>query len=52
MITRQTSRDPYADEGLRDRFVSDVEKLAKFVEAIDKATCSGPTQLDILWKVF
>lgn len=49
-VSRQMSKDPYSDICARDKFVSETEKLAKFVEGLDKTTCSGPTQLDIAWK--
>ena len=43
--------DPYKDKTKLDRFVTEVEKLAKFIEGFEKPTCSGPTPLDFVWKV-
>ena len=50
-MTRQTSRDPYSDPLVKDRFVGEVEKFAKYIESLTKPTCSGPTNLDLAWKV-
>lgn len=50
-LGRQFSKDPYPDSSKMDKFVAETEKLAKFVESLDKATCSGPSHLDIAWKV-
>ncbi|VDI37117.1 tyrosine-protein phosphatase non-receptor type 23, partial [Mytilus galloprovincialis] len=49
-LGRQFSKDPYPDSSKMDKFVAETEKLAKFVESLDKATCSGPSHLDIAWK--
>ncbi|CAC5365468.1 PTPN23 [Mytilus coruscus] len=49
-LARQFSKDPYPDSSKMDKFVAETEKLAKFVESLDKATCSGPSHLDIAWK--
>ena len=43
--------DPYNDKTKLDKFVTEVEKLAKFIEGFEKPTCSGPTPLDLVWKV-
>ena len=43
--------DPYKDKTKLDKFVVEVEKLAKFIEGFEKPTCSGPTPLDLVWKV-
>ena len=43
--------DPYKDKTKLDKFVTEVEKLAKFIEGFEKPTCSGPTPLDLVWKV-
>ncbi|XP_053386604.1 tyrosine-protein phosphatase non-receptor type 23-like [Mercenaria mercenaria] len=43
-------KDPYKDKSKLDRFVAEVEKLAKFVEGFEKPLCSGPTPLDVVWK--
>lgn len=44
-------KDPYKDKPKLNRFVAEVEKLAKFVEGFEKPLCSGPTPLDVVWKV-
>ncbi|KAL4217444.1 Tyrosine-protein phosphatase non-receptor type 23 [Mactra antiquata] len=44
------SKDPYKDKTKLDKFVAEVEKLAKFVEGFEKPLCSGPTPLDVIWK--
>ncbi|XP_062613644.1 tyrosine-protein phosphatase non-receptor type 23-like [Saccostrea cucullata] len=49
-LARQASKDPFSDPLLKDRFVGEVEKLAKYVESLTKTTCSGPTNLDVAWK--
>ncbi|XP_061164355.1 tyrosine-protein phosphatase non-receptor type 23-like [Saccostrea echinata] len=49
-LARQTSKDPFSDPLVKDRFVGEVEKLAKYVESLTKTTCSGPTNLDVVWK--
>jgi len=43
--------DPYKTGRKRDKFVDEVEKLAKFMEGFEKPSCSGPTPLDTMWKV-
>ena len=43
--------DPYNDKTKLDKFVTEVEKLAKFIEGFEKLTLSGPTPLDLVWKV-
>jgi hypothetical protein len=50
-LGRQTSKDPFSDPLVKDRFVGEVEKLSKYVESLTKTTCSGPTNLDVAWKV-
>lgn len=44
-------KDPYKDKPKLDKFVAEVEKLAKFIEGLEKPLCSGPTPLDVVWKV-
>lgn len=44
-------KDPYTDKHILDKFVMEVEKLSKFIETACKPTCSGPSQLDSIWKV-
>jgi hypothetical protein len=34
-----------------EKFIAKTEKLAKLVESLSKATGSGPSHLDIAWKV-
>ena len=43
--------DPYNDKIKLDKFVTEVEKLANFIEGFEKPTCSGPTPLDLVLKV-
>ena len=43
--------DPYNDITKLDKFVTKVEKLAKFIEGFEKPACPGPTPLDLVWKV-
>ena len=43
--------DPYNDKTKLDKFVTEVETLAKFMEGFEKLTCSGPTPLDLVLKV-
>lgn len=50
-LARQSSKGPFSDPLVKDRFVGEVEKLAKYVESLTKPTCSGPTNLDLAWKV-
>ena len=50
-LGRQFSKDPYHDSTKMDKFIAETEKLAKLVESLSKATCSGPSHLDIAWKV-
>lgn len=45
-------KDPYQDKSKLDKFVGEVEKLAKFIEGLEKPSCSGPTPLDTMWKVW
>ncbi|XP_052812230.1 tyrosine-protein phosphatase non-receptor type 23-like isoform X2 [Mya arenaria] len=42
--------DPYKERSKRDKFVDEVEKLAKFIDCLEKPSCSGPTPLDTIWK--
>ncbi|XP_052237529.1 tyrosine-protein phosphatase non-receptor type 23-like isoform X2 [Dreissena polymorpha] len=42
--------DPYKGQSKRQKFVEEVEKLAKFIEGFEKPSCSGPTPLDTIWK--
>lgn len=49
-LARQSSKGPFSDPLVKDRFVGEVEKLAKYVESLTKPTCSGPTNLDLAWK--
>ncbi|KAH3750771.1 hypothetical protein DPMN_185302 [Dreissena polymorpha] len=44
--------DPYKGQSKRQKFVEEVEKLAKFIEGFEKPSCSGPTPLDTIWKVW
>ena len=46
------SKDPYKDRTKLDKFVTEVEKLAKFIEGYEKPSCSGPTPLDSVFKVY
>ena len=50
-LARQSSKDPFSDPLIKDRFVGEVEKLSKYVESLTKPTCSGPSHLDLAWKV-
>ena len=43
--------DPYKDITKLDKFVTEVKKLAKFIERFEKPTCSGPTPLVLVLKV-
>ena len=43
--------DLYNDKIELDKFVTEVEKLAKFIEGFEKPICAGPTPLDVVWKV-
>ncbi|KAL5005900.1 hypothetical protein ScPMuIL_017058 [Solemya velum] len=43
-------KDPYTDKNVLEKFVAEVEKLSKFIETLCKPTCSGPSQLDSIWK--
>jgi len=45
-------KDPYQDKSKLHKFVAEVEKLAKFIEGLEKPSCSGPTPLDTMWKVW
>lgn len=49
-LARQSSKGPFSDPLVKDRFVGEVEKLAKYVESLTKPTCLGPTNLDLAWK--
>ena len=43
--------DQYNDKTKLDKFVTEVEIIAKFMEGFEKPTCSGPTPLDLVSKV-
>ncbi|KAK3591678.1 hypothetical protein CHS0354_040598 [Potamilus streckersoni] len=46
----QVPIDPYKQKDKLNKFVDEVEKLAKFIENMEKPTCSGSTPLDAVWK--
>ena len=50
-LKQQFKMDPYEDRGTLDKFVGEVEKFEKVVEALEKQTLSGPTPLEREWKV-
>ena len=50
-LKQSLAHDPYTDQEVLNRFVTEVEKYEKFVESMTKETLSGPTPLDKEWKV-
>ena len=50
-LKQLSSRDPYEEPTVLERFVGDVEKFDKYVDGLTKHTLNGPTPLDKEWKV-
>ena len=42
--------DPFLEADTLERFKTEVEKFAKYVEGLEKKSLNGPTSLDHKWK--
>ena len=49
-IHKKTKVDPFSDSNLLTKFAHEVEKLAHTIEAFDKKSLNGPTNLDLKWR--